>query len=171
MAWDKMPKGWTEDSLKSWWDSMVGDVKHPVTKCIDKMQDKMDDPGAFCASAADKVDPGWRIRKAGMKLPAAIRSKVNQAMAARYRNQYADTPSQAVRVLREILLHAGLDYQGMVHGHDLIGGDGRIRLDLEYQGEPIESMLIMSWHDMLDTDPYLLRHDPDSKYEIVAYLS
>ena len=61
-AWDKLPKGWTEDSLKSFWDSLTGNVKHRVTKCIDKMTGKIDDPGAFCASLADKItgDTGWR---------------------------------------------------------------------------------------------------------------
>lgn len=61
-AWDKLPKGWTQDSLKSMWETITGDVKHKVTKCIKKMKGKLDDPGAFCASLADKMDPGWRSR-------------------------------------------------------------------------------------------------------------
>ncbi len=174
MAWDNLPKGWTEESLKKWWESLTGDRKHKVTKCIKELKDHIDDPGAFCASAADKVDPGWRNRKAmvGARIPPALKSKVNQALASRYRNRYADTPAQAIRVLREILLHAGLDYENMVNGHSLIGGDGRIRLAITLNGMPVDSsMFIMSWHDMNDTDPALLRHDQDSTYEIVAYLS
>jgi hypothetical protein len=60
--WEKMPKGWTDESRKKFWDSLVGDVKHKVTKCIKEMEGKFDDPGAFCASLADRVDPGWRSR-------------------------------------------------------------------------------------------------------------
>jgi hypothetical protein len=61
--WEKMPKGWTDESRKKFWDTLTGDRKHKVTACIKKMKDKMDDPGAFCASLADRVDPGWRSRK------------------------------------------------------------------------------------------------------------
>lgn len=64
--WGKLPKGWTGDSVHKFWDSLTGDVKHKVTKCIKKMEDKMDNPGAFCAGTADKVDPGWRTRKKAM---------------------------------------------------------------------------------------------------------
>jgi len=61
--WDKLPKGWTQDSVKSFWNTLTGDRKHKVTACIAKMEGKIDDPGAFCASLADKVDPGWRSKK------------------------------------------------------------------------------------------------------------
>jgi len=63
-AWDNLPEGWTEDSLDSFWESLTGDVKHPVTKCIKRMDGKVSDPGAFCGSLADKADPGWRSRGA-----------------------------------------------------------------------------------------------------------
>ena len=62
--WKKMPKGWTSESRKKFWDSLTGDVKHKVTKCIERMDGKVDDPGAFCAALSDRVDPGWRSRKA-----------------------------------------------------------------------------------------------------------
>jgi hypothetical protein len=59
--WSKLPKGWTEESLESFWESLTSRApKHKVTQCIKRMEDKMDDPGAFCASLADKVIPGWR---------------------------------------------------------------------------------------------------------------
>jgi hypothetical protein len=63
--WETMPKGWTDESRKKFWNTMTGDVKHKVTKCIKEMEGKVDDPGAFCASLADRVDPGWRSRQAG----------------------------------------------------------------------------------------------------------
>jgi hypothetical protein len=76
--WEKMPKGWTDESRKKFWDSLVGDVKHKVTKCIKEMEGKFDDPGAFCASLADRVDPGWRSRdkKSSEELVAAIAERV-----------------------------------------------------------------------------------------------
>jgi hypothetical protein len=57
-----LPKGWDKGSRDQFWDSLVGDVKHKVTKCIEQMKGKVDDPGAFCASLADRADPGWRSR-------------------------------------------------------------------------------------------------------------
>lgn len=59
--WNKLPKGWTEESAKKFWNSLTGDRKHKVTACIKKMKGSdISDPGAFCASLADKIDPGWR---------------------------------------------------------------------------------------------------------------
>ena len=60
--WEKLPKGWTQKSLKSFWESLTGGAKHKVTRCISKMEDSLDDPGAFCASLADKMEKGWRSR-------------------------------------------------------------------------------------------------------------
>lgn len=60
-AWDKLPKGWTQESLESFWKTLTGRNKHKVTACIEKMKDKIDNPGAFCASLADKIEgPEWR---------------------------------------------------------------------------------------------------------------
>lgn len=59
--WKKMPDGWTDESRKEFWNSLVGDVKHKVTKCIKEMKGKVDDAGAFCAALADRVEgPEWR---------------------------------------------------------------------------------------------------------------
>lgn len=61
--WSKLPKGWTQDSVEKFWNTLTGDNKHKVTKCIKQMEGKggVDDPGAFCASLADKVmGTGWR---------------------------------------------------------------------------------------------------------------
>lgn len=61
--WESLPKGWTEESVKKFWSSLTGEVKHKVTKCIEKVKGGgIDDPGAFCASLADKMEPGWRSR-------------------------------------------------------------------------------------------------------------
>lgn len=61
--WGKLPKGWTEESVKKFWKSVGGKGKHKVTACIEKMTGKIDDPGAFCASLADRMTPGWRSKK------------------------------------------------------------------------------------------------------------
>ena len=55
-AWEGgLPKGWTEDSLKSFWNSLTGDHKHKVTACMNKMKGKVDDPGAFCGGLASRL--------------------------------------------------------------------------------------------------------------------
>jgi hypothetical protein len=59
-AWENLPKGWTQESLKKMWNSLTGGRKHKVTACMKALDGKVDDPGAFCASLADKMDPGWR---------------------------------------------------------------------------------------------------------------
>jgi hypothetical protein len=53
--WEGMPTGWTQDSAKKFWESLTGDRKHKITKCIEKMKGDVDDPGAFCASLAREV--------------------------------------------------------------------------------------------------------------------
>ena len=62
-GWNSLPKGWTQKSVQKFWSTLTGDVKHKVTKCIKQMDGKFDDPGAFCASLADMVTPGWRTKK------------------------------------------------------------------------------------------------------------
>jgi predicted DNA-binding WGR domain protein len=58
----KLPKGWTDESVKKFWGSLTSRApKHKVTECIKKMKDTaITDPGAFCASLADREIPGWR---------------------------------------------------------------------------------------------------------------
>lgn len=61
--WEKMPKGWTDESRKKFWGTLTGGAKHKVTKCIKQMEGKVDDPGAFCAALADRVEgKDWRER-------------------------------------------------------------------------------------------------------------
>lgn len=63
--WQKLPEGWDQGSVEQFWESLTGANKHKVTKCISQMEGKVDDPGAFCASLADKVmGPEWRSKKA-----------------------------------------------------------------------------------------------------------
>jgi len=53
--WQKLPKGWTEKSLKKFWNSLTGDKKHKITACMKKMKGKMADPGAFCGGLASRL--------------------------------------------------------------------------------------------------------------------
>jgi hypothetical protein len=64
-GWAKLPRGWTMESVRKFWNSLTGDVKHKVTKCIEIMEDKMDDPAAFCASIKDMIEGTtyWRGRR------------------------------------------------------------------------------------------------------------
>lgn len=79
--WKKLPKGWTDESRKKFWDSLTAKApKHKVTQCIKKMDGTgIDDPGAFCAALADRVIPGWRAeaakkrKKAGLRQPLRTR--------------------------------------------------------------------------------------------------
>lgn len=53
--WENLPKGWTKESVKKFWKSLTGDVKHKVTKCIKQMEGKIDNPAAFCNSLSTMV--------------------------------------------------------------------------------------------------------------------
>jgi hypothetical protein len=53
--WEDLPKGWTDESREKYWESLTGDNKHKITKCMKEMEGKIDDPGAFCASLARQV--------------------------------------------------------------------------------------------------------------------
>ncbi len=83
-GWSKLPKGWTQDSVNKFWGTLTGDAKHKVTKCIERMSDKFDDPGAFCASLADQIhgSTDWRKgprKAAGSKeTPMRLTSQSNQ---------------------------------------------------------------------------------------------
>lgn len=57
--WKKLPKGWDTESRKDYYDSIGG-----FDGCMEEMEGKMDDPGAFCASLKDRVKgKGWRKKK------------------------------------------------------------------------------------------------------------
>ena len=49
-------------SKKSAWPGSQD--KHPVSQCMLRVKGQVDDPGAYCASIADKAKPGWREHKA-----------------------------------------------------------------------------------------------------------
>jgi len=70
-AWENLPEGWTEESVQSFWDSLTGDVKHKITKCMGQMEGKVTDTGAFCGSLASQV--GYRAASASAFDATAMR--------------------------------------------------------------------------------------------------
>jgi hypothetical protein len=74
-GWGKMPRGWTMESIKKFWNSLTGDRKHRITQCIKKMTGKIDNPGAFCGSLAKKIEYSPKL-KSGQKGPWWLKSKL-----------------------------------------------------------------------------------------------
>lgn len=71
--WENLPKGWTDESRKKFWDSLTSRApKHKVSECIKKMEGKpgITDAGAFCAALADRV-VGKKWREEANKKKAA----------------------------------------------------------------------------------------------------
>jgi hypothetical protein len=68
--WETLPKGWTKESLRQFWNTLTDSTsagEGGVRKCVAKMKKaypEVDDPEAFCASAADQLFPGWRQKAA-----------------------------------------------------------------------------------------------------------
>lgn len=68
--WETLPRGWTKESLRKYWDTLTGGTpagEGGVRKCISKVKDvypDIDDAEAFCASLADVLFPGWRRKAA-----------------------------------------------------------------------------------------------------------
>lgn len=86
--WKNLPKGWTQDSVKKFWDSLTSRApKHPVSRCIREMDGKVSNPGAFCGGLADQEIPGWREEaakeRAGKKaaqLPPYTRKLISRGL-------------------------------------------------------------------------------------------
>lgn len=55
-GWENLPDGWDEDSLESFAQNLTGQEGEEgfFTACMDKMEDELDDPEAFCASLKDE---------------------------------------------------------------------------------------------------------------------
>lgn len=66
-AWDKLPKGWTAESVKKLWKTLTKGHKRKITRCMERMDGKVSDPGAYCGSLASQV--GYRKGKKAMIVP------------------------------------------------------------------------------------------------------
>lgn len=96
--WQSLPKGWTQESVEKFWESLTGENKHKVTKCIKDMEGKVDDPGAFCASLADKVmGPEWRSKKAGFPPELFLFEDAIEKMIRFYPNWVLDSAAALFR--------------------------------------------------------------------------
>lgn len=73
-GWGGLPRGWTMDSVKKFWNSLTGDKKHKIGQCLSKMKGKIDNPGAFCGSLAKKVEYSPKLKK-GQKGPWWLEKK------------------------------------------------------------------------------------------------
>jgi hypothetical protein len=67
-GWENLPKGWDEDSVDSFARNLTGKTKDDsegfFRACMDKVEDKFDDPEAFCASLKTQyVGKGWRSKQ------------------------------------------------------------------------------------------------------------
>jgi hypothetical protein len=62
-----MPKGWTDSSRSSFYDSMsqAENSEGPTTNCMNKIAGHVDDPGAFCAALRDRVTGTTKWRHGG----------------------------------------------------------------------------------------------------------
>lgn len=110
-GWSNLPKGWTQESVKKFWSSLTGERKHKVTACIKKMEGSgVDDPGAFCASLADKMEPGWR------------KEAVDHRELFDYLRQEGWTVREQPRVPHAI--SPGRDYHLWFKPHDVYGVGG-----------------------------------------------
>ena len=108
--WKKLPPGWTEESVKKFWGSVAGDAKHKVTKCIEKMEGNVDDPGAFCASLKDRMEgTSWRHeprkKKAAERVAQRWVMRVAQRQVVGF-NKY--NPTELLGQLLSVLESKGL---------------------------------------------------------------
>lgn len=62
-GWESLPKGWTKESAKKFWNSLTGDRKKKISDCMKKMSGKVSNTGAFCASLADLVNYEYKGKK------------------------------------------------------------------------------------------------------------
>jgi len=64
IGWDNLPDGWDEDSVESFAQNLTGQEGEEgfFSACMDEVEDKFDDPEAFCASLKDEYlgTTDWR---------------------------------------------------------------------------------------------------------------
>lgn len=122
-----LPKGWTDESRKKFWDSLTSRApKHKVTECIKKMKGtSITDPGAFCAALADRVIPGWREE-------AAKERRKKKALAEL--EKIAASLSQPLRTRRDYGETSDDDEEE--RGHSVLPGADTMSLGVEEKDSP-----------------------------------
>jgi hypothetical protein len=90
-GWENLPDGWDEESVESFARSLTGKTKSDsegfFTTCMEKVEDKFDEPEKFCASLKDSYldSTDWRgestIQKSNMKITESkLRSIVREEL-------------------------------------------------------------------------------------------
>lgn len=123
--WRKLPKGWTDESRKKFWDTLTARApKHKVTQCIKKMDGKVSDPGAFCAALADRVIPGWREEAAKER---------RKKKALEHLSRAASTLKQPLRTRRD---YGALSPDVEDEKHSVLPGADTLSLGDQEKDEP-----------------------------------
>jgi hypothetical protein len=65
--WKKLPKGWSQKTVKKYWDSLTEESEHPFTECVKEMKGKMKKPEGFCAKTKDVATGTTKWRGEGRK--------------------------------------------------------------------------------------------------------
>lgn len=83
--WSDLPKGWTQKSAESFWNSIGGSV----TKCKSKLKDaeEIDNTGAFCASLKDRIEGSADWRKGPKKSKKKKKASTNPPRSIRVNGQ------------------------------------------------------------------------------------
>lgn len=100
IGWDNLPDGWDEDSLDSFARSLTDKTKNDsegfFSACMDEVEDKFDDPEAFCASLKDEYldTTDWRgestnkpksMKLTESRLRSIIREEISRATSSEKR--------------------------------------------------------------------------------------
>lgn len=119
-GWDKLPKGWTEKSVQKFWDSLTGGRQHKVTACMKRMDGKINDPGAFCASLADRVE-GKDWRKKAVNRSAAKGRAALEALSDAWDLLDRSWSKLSFEVLIDDLVNAEVDVDDLARDADKLG--------------------------------------------------
>ena len=188
-GWSKLPKGWTQESVKKFWNKLTGDKKHKVSECINKMKKHLGDgAGGFCAGMADMADPqgpSWRFgpRKKknssiafdiitssrvlvdmdeSVKIPSQLRRKANRALQKVLKPVYfKEIPlSDIFDAINHATDLVVIQEDGKEWSGFLIGRSDEATFQFGYRGKLVSnSGLRLSWYKMRS-----------GKYEITGYI-
>lgn len=138
--WEELPRGWTRESLESFWDSVGGSV----TKCMEKMKGKVTDEAAFCASLKDIIEGTtyWRGPESSRKTSSRW-TRLSQT----------DEQEKSIELVERAVNLAG---ERIVGGTTIGKEPQTVILDLTYQGGEIyvnsEGRIEIFGEDMTDYD-------------------
>lgn len=98
IGWDNLPDGWDEESVESFAQNLTGQEGEEgfFSACMDEVEDKFDDPEAFCASLKDEYldTTDWRgesVNKSNsMKLTESKLRSIIREELTESRGEYMD---------------------------------------------------------------------------------